>query len=81
MLEVDLERKRIALSRRLDEPAERARSGRSETGERGARQSQPKNTASEKARGGGKERNRPGSAPASGMGGALADAFAKAQKS
>ena len=81
VLEVDLERKRIALSRRLDEPAERARSGRSETGERGARQSQPKNTASEKARGGGKERNRPSSAPASGMGGALADAFAKARKS
>ncbi|NVZ10422.1 RNA-binding transcriptional accessory protein [Allochromatium humboldtianum] len=81
VMEVDLERKRIALSRRLDEPAERARSGRSETGERGGRQSPPKNTASEKARGGGKERNRPGSAPASGMGGALADAFAKAQKS
>ncbi|ADC63041.1 Tex family protein [Allochromatium vinosum] len=80
VLEVDLERKRIALSRRLDEPAERTRSGRSETAERGARQSQPKNTAPEKARGG-KERNRPSSAPASGMGGALADAFAKARKS
>jgi len=80
VLEVDLERKRIALSRRLDEPAERARPGRSEMAERGARQPQAPNTPSDRVRGGGKGPSRPSNAPASGRGGALADAFAKARK-
>ena len=80
VLEVDLERKRIALSRRLDEPAERARSDRSETAERGGRQAQSRSTAPNQPRTGGQEPSRPSSAPASGMGGALADAFAKARK-
>ncbi|MCK7581752.1 MAG: RNA-binding transcriptional accessory protein [Chromatiales bacterium] len=79
VLEVDLERKRIALSRRLDEPAERAHSGRSDTAERGGRPTQSRSVGG-RSRSGGKEPSRPSQTPESGMGGALADAFAKARK-
>ncbi|BCU07106.1 Tex family protein [Allochromatium tepidum] len=80
VLEVDLERKRIALSRRLDEPAERARPGRPDTAERCGRPAQSRSAGADRSRSGSQERNHPSSAPVSGMGGALADAFAKARK-
>ena len=78
VMEVDLERKRIALSMRLGEPVQPGGSkaqpapgaGQGRSAERPPRKTQP--------RGAGQER--PAAPPAGVMGGALADAFAKARK-
>ncbi|MBK1720652.1 Tex family protein [Thiocystis violacea] len=79
VLEVDLERKRIALSMRLGEPTPVGDKPRTSAGAgRGA----PPSRAPRKAPSRSAAQDRPATPPASGiMGGALADAFAKARKS
>ncbi len=80
VMEVDLERKRIALSMRMGESAQKGAASRERTpaGASG-HQSSRQPTAKPAARG--DAQNRPAAPPSSGiMGGALADALAKAKK-
>jgi len=72
VLEVDIPRKRIALSMRLNDKAEPKRGGRQDA-------ARPADNRRNTPRGGGKPRqDRPAAAP---QGGAMADALAKAMKS
>ncbi|MBK1719412.1 Tex family protein [Thiocystis violacea] len=83
VMEIDLERKRIALSMRLGESAPLASgAGRQARppAERDARRTPAKPSPSPSGRSGGKEPRRAPEEPAGGLGGALADAFAKARK-
>lgn len=79
VLEIDLERKRIALSMRMGDPAS-AEGGAKARSTPGERRGKPASGTARKPQGRGGQA-RPAAPPSSGiMGGALADAFAKAKK-